>query len=81
MSLNFRKVRKIEVRQVETSPQSSGGEELQVSSKSRVIGSARNGSNEKLDISQAAVSSVSGRELNRDALTVVRDRNQLPARD
>ena len=78
MSLNFRKVRKIEVRQVETSP---GGEDFQISGKVRMVGSTRTGSNEQFGTSQGASSSISGRELNRDALTVVRDRNQLPARD
>ena len=76
MSSNFRKVRKVEL-----NPQTSGGESFQVSGKARMVGSTRTGSNEQFGISQGASSSISGRELNRDALTAVRDRNQLPARD
>ena len=68
-------------RKVELNPQTSGGDAFQISGKARMIGSTRTGSNEQYGTSQAASSSISGRELNRDALTVVRDRNQLPARD
>ena len=70
------------VRRVRLNPQTSEHEVVQSSTtKVRTIGSTRNGSKDKFVTSQAASSSISGRELNRDALTqVVRDRNQVPAR-
>jgi hypothetical protein len=69
-------------RRIQLNPQASGNEVVQSSTtKVRTIGSTRNGSKDKFVTSQAASSSISGRELNRDALTqVVRDRNQVPAR-
>ena len=80
-SKDFQAVKRM--RQVRLNPQASGNQVVQSSTtKVRTIGSTRNGSKDKFMTSQAASSSISGRELNRDALTqVVRDRNQVLARD
>ena len=69
------------MRRIQLKPQTSGGEEVKSSTKVRTIGSTRNGSKDRFAVTQGASDSVSGRELNRDALTIVRDRNQLPVRD
>ena len=62
-------------------PQTSGGNYAGSSTtKGRTIGSTRTGGNDNFVLNQGASSSFSGRELNRDALTSVRDRNQIPAR-
>ena len=68
------------MRKVQLNPQTSGGDAVNFSAKVKTIGSTRTGGNDRFAITQGASSSISGRELNRDALTQVRDRNQLPAR-
>ena len=74
-SKDFQVVKRM--RKVQLKPQGSGGEVLK-SSKVKTIGSTRTG--ERFGISQTSAT-VSGRELNRDALTSVKDRIQLPGRD
>ena len=68
------------MRKVQLNPQTSGGDAVNFSAKVKTIGSTRTGGNDRFAITQGASSSISGRELNLDALTQVRDRNQLPAR-
>ena len=78
-SKDFQVVKRM--RRIQLNPQTSGGEDVKSSTKVKKIGSTRTGSKEKFVATSGTSATVSGRELNRDALTIVRDRNQLPARD
>ena len=78
-SKDFQVVKRM--RRVRLNPQTSGGDTVTSSTKVKTIGSTRTGSKEKFGISQGASTQISGRELNRDAWTIVKDRNQLPGRD
>ena len=66
-SKDYQVVKKM--RKVQLNPQTSGGDAVKSSTKVKMIGSTRTGSNDRFAITQGASSSVSGRELNLDALT------------